>query len=231
MKTALRNILISLVFMMNASLALGDPLPFNVGETITYDIKKLLTVGEATLTFKGEAQINKQDALLIIFTAKALNFFDEEKIYLDPKTFLPIVVERNLNLWGKKEVITEEYDHQKGSIKITKKSGGKTTETVMKRPGPIDNIYGFIYRYRVSGQNKKGERFKIHLPTRDVEFQLVGEEKIKVAKQEFTAYYMESVPKKNMVWFEKASGKIPLKIDGAVNLAAASLVMKEYKKE
>lgn len=232
MKKILRNILISFLFIINCSLALSDQLPFSRGETITYDIKKLrLTVGEASLVFKGEAGVNSPKALLIIFTARALNFFDEEKIYVDAQTFLPIIVERNLNLWGKKEMITEKYDHQNGSIRITKKSGEKTSETVIKRPGPIDNIYGFIYRYRASGQNKKGESFKIHLPTRDVEFRLVGEQKIKAAKQEFTAYYMESVPKKNSVWFEKGTGRIPLKIDGAVNLAAASLVMKEYKKE
>ena len=232
MKAAFQSILISFLFILNGSWALSNQLPFSAGETITYDIKKFrLTVGEASLVFKGETEVKSQKALLIIFTVKALNFFDEEKIYVDPKTFYPRVVERNLDLWGKKEFITEEYDQRKGSIKIKKQSGGKTSEQMIQKAGPIDNIYGFIYRYRVSGQNKKGERFKIRLPTRDVEFQMVREERINAAKQEFTAYYMESVPKKNSVWFEKGIGRIPLKIDGAVNLAAASLVMKKYKRE
>ncbi len=232
MNRIFKSVFISLLFIIHCSLALSDQFPFNPGETITYDIKKFgLTAGEAELIFRGKVQINNQEALLITFTAKALNFFDEEKIYVDAKTFYPVIIERNLNLWGKKEIISEQYDHQRGSIKITKKSGGKISETVIQKQGPIDNIYGFIYRYRKDGQNKKGEKFEMRLPTKDVQFKLVGEVKMNASNKEFEAYSLESTPKNYTVWFGKEQGRIPLKIDGALNLGKTSLVMKKYKKE
>lgn len=202
-----------------------------VGEKINYDIKKLkLTIGQASIEFNGPVKKNNQDTFLISFSAKSLNFFDEEKIYLDSKTFYPLIVERNLDIWGKKEMITENYDLQKGVIKIIKNSAGKITEQTIAKKGPIDNIYGFIYRYRQKGQIKLGDKLKMSLPTKDVEFQVIDKEKMKAADREFEAYYMQSTSRDYQVWFENSPRMIPLKIDGAVKFIKASLIMNEYKK-
>ena len=83
--------------------------PVKVGERICYKIVKLgLKAGEATLTFAGPRFYHRSQTELIIFEAKAFNFFDEERIYVDPKSFKPLYVERNLNIFGNKEKITEE---------------------------------------------------------------------------------------------------------------------------
>ena len=92
-----------------------EAFPFRPGETIQYDIKKLaVKAGEATLTFQGLVSLEGQSAFLITFASKGLKFFDEEKIYLDPPTFLPKRVERDLNIFGKKEEIIEYYNAQEG---------------------------------------------------------------------------------------------------------------------
>jgi hypothetical protein len=201
-----------------------------VGEEIVYDIRKLkLKVGEAKLAYQGEVALEGRKMVLITFKASAVRFLDEEKIYLDPDSLLPLYVERNLNLWGKKEQIKESYDHVKGEIKIIKKASGKTTEQVLKNKGPIENIYGFIYRYRMNGSFRQGDKLDIHLPTKDIQLELVNKTKVKAEQKEFEAYYMESKPKQYRVWFESSDAKIPLRIDGAVGLAQTSMIMREYK--
>src|SRR5690242_69203 len=80
------------------------------GERIEYKIVKVgLKAGDASLTFAGPRIYRGKKIVLIVFQARAFNFFDEERIFVDPKSYLPLFVERNLNIFGKKEKIIEEY--------------------------------------------------------------------------------------------------------------------------
>lgn len=206
-------------------------LPFSKGETITYDIKKLkLKVGEAALVFNGFTEVDNQEVLSITFRATGFKFLDEEEIYLDPKTFFPVLIKRNLNIFGIKEKIIEFYDIQKGRVRIVKTAKGKTTEQVIEDGKQFDNIYGFIYRYRRFGQFKEGEEFHLHLPTRDVQLKLVERKTIEVADQIFDAYYVNSTPKKYKVWFDSSQKRIPLKIDGSLGFGHTSMVMREHRR-
>ena len=204
--------------------------PFSDGEKITYAIKKMgVKTGESSLVFRGLTRINTKNAYLIIFTASSLNFFDEEKIYIDTKTFYPLVVNRDLNIWGKKEKIFEEYFPEKGLVKITKYAGGKKiTEQTIEKKGTLDNIYSFIYRYRNQGQFKVGDTLLMNLPTKDVVLKLKEITKIKAAGQQFDAYYMKSDPAQYEVWFDASDKKIPLKINGAVGFGDTAMVMMAY---
>ena len=210
-----------------ASQLAPEELPFKKGEVISYNIKSLgVSGGKATLTFEGLQDYNGKEVYLIVFTARAMNFFDEEKIYADKETFNPVAVTRDLNIWGKKEKITEEYDQEKGMIKITKNEGAAT---VIGRPPPIDNIYCFIYRYRKSGNFKIGDSFAMTLPTKDVRIKLVKTTKVKAAGQVFDAYYMESDPGKYKVWLDAGPKRIPLRINGAVGINDTAMIMMDYK--
>src|SRR5262245_44522223 len=82
---------------------------FLPGETIQYEIKKVLKLGKATLTFNGPQTVNNQQLVLITFRTEGLNFYDEEKIYMDPTDYYPVVVVRDLDIWGKKEKLREIY--------------------------------------------------------------------------------------------------------------------------
>ena len=206
--------------------------PFSKGETITYDIRKLkLTVGEAVLVFNGPVEVSGKKALLITFTAKGFKFLDEEEIFLDAKTFFPLLIRRNLNIFGNEEKIIEFYDSQRGKVRIVKTAKGKTSTQIIENGKRFDNIYGFIYRYRRFGQFKENEELQLHLPTRDVVFKLVERKKFEAADQEFDAYYMSSTPKKFKVWFDSSQKKIPLMIDGALGFGHTSMVMKSHSSE
>src|SRR3989338_8561132 len=143
------------------------------GETIVYDIEKLkITVGEARLVYNGLVEINNSKALSLTVTATGFKFFDKEQIYLDPETFHPLLIKRNLDIFGKKEDIIEYYDAQKGKVRIVKKAGGKTTQEVIENGGRFDNIYGYIYRQRLLGRFSPNDTYDLHLPTRDVRLKL-----------------------------------------------------------
>lgn len=208
----------------------GEPwAPFVKGERIEYSIRKMgVKAGEATLTFGGATQLDGKPAVLIIFKATAINFWDEEKIYIDPQTFLPIRVERDVNLWGKKEKIIENYLPSANGVKITKKAGNKTVEQVISKPGQLDNIYGFIYRYRRDGQFKIGDTLQMALPTQDVKLSLVEKEQLKAGNAVYDTYFMESNPKKYRVWFDSGERRIPLRIDGAVGFGSTSMIIQLY---
>jgi hypothetical protein len=204
-------------------------LPFPQGEKIIFDIKKLkLTVGEATLVCNGMTQVDGRPALSITFTAQGIQFFDQEEIFLDLDGFFPLMIKRDLDIFGKGEKIVELYDSQKGHVKVVKTVKGETTEQVIKNGRRFDNIYGFIYRYRQLGQINEREEFDLHLPTRDVKFNLVKKKEFSAGGRTFEAYHLRGTPGKINVWFDGGLKKIPLKIDGALGFGNASMVFREY---
>ena len=204
--------------------------PFVPGEKITYGIQKLgVRVGTATLEFKGKANLNDIPVLQIIFTSQAPKFLDEENIYLDEKTFCPLRVKRNLNIFGKKEQISEDYDVQKGSVKITKMAGGKTSTQTLEKPERMDNIYGFLYRYRQRGRFQIGEKLTLNLPTRDAVIILKKKMNLKANGEVHDSFFMQSDPKQYFIWFDNSPQHIPLRIDGALGMGKTSMVMEKYE--
>ena len=208
----------------------GQAPSFSAGETIRFVIKSLgVKAGEATLVFEGLQKLDNKEVYLITFRATSANFLDMENIYVDKDTFYPIAVKRDLNIWGKKEKIDEEYDQVKGIITIKKQVGTKTSEQVIRKKGPIDNIYCFIYRYRRGGDFKIGDAFQIHLPTTDVTIALQKMDKLKMAGKTYETYFMQSQPSKYKVWFDTSDKKIPLRINGAVGINDTAMLMVDYQ--
>ena len=204
--------------------------PFLPGETITYDIKKIgMKVGEAQLTFHGLKRINGHDCNIIVFVSKAVQFYDKETICLEPDTFLPLMVKRDLNIFGKKESILEEYLRKEGKIKITNHAGDRTEENVIRKSGNVENIYGFIYRYRQRGTVQKGELIKMILPTKDVQMEAMEKQDMSIGNKHYNAYFLQSSPRQFNVWFDDSSRKIPLRIDGSSGLGKTSMILKNYK--
>jgi len=201
-----------------------------VGETITYAIKSLkISVGKAILTYHGIEELNGQQVHYIQFVARGMNFLDEEKIYASTENFYPVMIKRDLNIFGKKEKIVEEYDHSQGTVKITKSVNNKETEQTIKKSGRLDNIYCFIYRYRQEGKFQIGDSFLISLPTQDIAINLTKMTKLKAAGEQYESYYMMSTPSKYKVWFDTSAQKIPLKIAGSVGLSNTDMTMTSYK--
>ncbi len=199
-------------------------------ETIHYSITQMgLKAGEADLAWVGPVAYKGKDTLLVTFKADGFNFLDEEKIYLDPVSYKPLFVERNLNVFGKKEKISEEYATAQGEIRVTKTIGAKVTTQVLKKSGAIDNIYAFIYRYRHNGSFQVGDILDVNLPTKDLKIELVKRVALQVGAQEHDSFYMESKPSKYKIWFDSSDKKLPLRISGAMGVANTAMVMTDYK--
>ena len=205
--------------------------PFAAGETIRYTIRKMgLPAGQASLTFEGLSRLaDGRETLLIVFAVQAVNVEDEERIFVDPQSFLPVQVERRLNIWGKREQIVEFYDHAAGQVRIVKNAGGRETEEIIEKTGRLENIYGFIYRYRSRGGFTVGQTMEMSLPTKDLTFRLKEKASLKAAGQVFDAYMLQSEPRQYTVWFSESDSRIPLRIDGAIGFGNMSMVMRDYR--
>jgi len=209
-----------------ASADLGSP-----SETFHYVIKKFgIKAGDARLEYHGPVNRGGVTLVKIVFIAQGFNFFDQETIYADPQTLFPVRVERDLNIFGKKEQIVESYDGQHGEVRIVKyKSGKPVDEMVFHKDRPVDNLYCFLFRYRRSGVFKAGEEFLMNLPTQDVRFKIDGKTAAGFYPEADEAWFMESEPSKYRVWFGTGPDKIPLRIDGAVGLAKTAMILTDYK--
>lgn len=195
------------------------------GEKITYHIKKMgINAGKAVIEYKGLQKYNDQDFILLSVNVKGFNFFDNELIYLDKDLFYPRHVVRDINIFGKKEKINEEYLQEKGIINIEKIVGTEKTTMSIQKKGAVDNIYGFIYKYRIQGKFRLGEELSMNLPTQEVTLTLKSKEKVNYNNTDFDAYYMEGNPKGVKVWFDSLGSHIPLQIDGAMGFGKTSMV-------
>ncbi len=204
-------------------------LPFKQGEKFIYAVKMAgLSVGTSELIFDGIAELDGKEVIVIIFTTKITNFFDEEKIFADKETFLPIRVERNINRFGKKEFIVEEYDQGNNILTITKQTGNKETQQVIEKELPLQNMICFIYNFRRRQNLEIDGIIDVDLPLKKVSFQSAGEKKLKVYAGRFEAFLVQSVPKKYNFWLSADKDRIPLRIDGAVGFAKTRMILKDY---
>ena len=198
-------------------------------ETIYYSIRQMGFDGEASLTMAGPKEYKDHKTVLIIFRAHGVNFSDEEDIYVDPVRYKPLYVERNfsLSVFGQGK-ISEDYISSKNEILITKKDGNRITHQVINKVGHVDNIYGFIYRYRKQGSFKTGDLLNMTLPTRDLKIRLVNRSTVKIGKKSYDAYYMQSQPAKYKIWFDASEHKWPLRIAGTIGIMSSVMTMTGY---
>jgi len=224
------NLFVFFMSLFCASAQAQNDLNDFIGEKITYSIKQMgVKAGEAILSYEGPASKDEKEYVLIVFKADGMNFLDFEKIYADPVTLMPKIVERDLNIFGKKEQITEYYESEAGKVRIVKTVKGETTEQVIEKKGQIDNIYCFIYRYRRDADPKPGESLAINLPTLDLKLKLKQKTKLSVAGKKYDAVLVQSDPAKYKLWFDTGKQKIPLRIDGAVGVGSTTMTMKSYE--
>ena len=219
-----------IIFVLFQTAVFAAESPYSIGETIHYKITQMgIKSGDATLVFEGPQKIEGKDALLVVFTADGFNFYDQEKIYLDLQTFRPIVVIRDLNIFGNKEKITEYYLSVEHKIKVIKDKGGKITEQVLDKDGEVDNIYGFMYRCRLNNLFEVGKMMDVRLPTKDIKIGVVKQTPLSVMGKKMDSFYMESKPAQYKIWFDVGPNKLPLRISGAMGIANTVMVISDYK--
>lgn len=198
-------------------------------ETIHYSIRQMGFDGEATLSLVGPTDYRGHKTVLIVFRATGRNFSDEENIYVDPVTYKPLYVERNfsLSVFGQGKTL-EDYVSSKGEIIITKTDGDRVTRQVINKAGDVDNIYGFIFRYRKEGSFKIGDVLNMTLPTKDLKIRLVSRNIINIGGKNYDAYYMQSQPGRYKIWFDSSERRWPLRITGTIGFISSVMTMTGY---
>jgi len=195
------------------------------GESIIYVIKPL--GGKAEYLDLGLTDLEGRKVKIAVFKTDVLGFKDTEKIYSDPKTLLPIRIERDISWWFGKENITEEYNQRDFKVTITKfKEGKKVSEQILTADGPISNAILVPFYLRKVSDMKVGWSLTFWLPQK-CEARLVSLDEIKAGGREFLTYHFTSIPDKFEIWISKDDVRIPLKIKGKGSFNY-TLLMKEH---
>jgi len=209
------------------SKTIEDDSPFR-GETITYDIKMGgVNLGKAVFQHMASAEINGKLLSKASFETNLARFKDTEIIYSDPKTFLPVKIDRDIVNWFSREKITEDYDQENFKVTITKYNGSKQNKLVIQKDSVIQNAILLPHSVRRVGKLDPGYIFSVNLPNRKLQMKLVSLEDIKTGGGTFKAYHFESLPRQIEIWISADENRIPIKMQG-VGAFGYLLVLKEY---
>ena len=141
-----------------------------------------------------------------------LNLDSKEKVFLDSKTCLPVKVERDIVFFGKKEIIEETYDQEKGQIKI-KRSSSKEPEDELMQDIPIHNILELLYFFPQDVALEAGKWMTFNLPTQKIKIKMVKERVLKVNGVNRDTYFLTGRGAKRFsLWLDKEE-KMPLRLE------------------
>ncbi len=163
---------------------------------------------------------------------KFLDLVSSEKIYLDQETHLPVKVKRQIELFGKKEVIEENYNQEEGEVIIVReKAGEKIKEEVYKQDAPIHNILELLYFFpeKTNLEEKKGEWIKFNLPNQKVQIRFHSKRGITVAGKKKAAYFLEGRGAKRFNLWLSLENKLPLRLD-FISLLGKVIIRREKVK-
>ena len=182
----------------------------NGGERILYDVTP---VGKAEYRDFGLVDLEGAKMNLVTLRTKVLLVDDLEKIYSDPESSLPYKVERNVSgFWGK-EYITEEYNQEKGFVKIRKfKNSRQVSERTIRRGGPMHSAILLPFYLRKRPRLSVGLQLNATVIPNEFKINLVSIDEITVPAGKFQAYHFKSRPDKFEVWINKDDPRVPLKI-------------------
>ena len=92
----------------------------------------------------------------------------------------------------------------------------------------MDNIYGFIFRYRKEGSFKLGDVLNMTLPTKDLKIKLLKRTPLSIAGKSYDSYYMQSQPGRYKIWFDSSANHWPLRITGTIGFVSSVMTMTGY---
>jgi hypothetical protein len=197
-------------------------------EKITYDIKMgRVNLGKAIFRHLASTKINGRMLNKMTFETNLARFKDTEIIYSDPRTLLPVRINRNIINWFNKEKITEDYDQKNFTVTITKYKGTKQDKTIIKKNSAIHNAILLPHYVRRINKLDPGYVFPVNLPSRKLQMKLVSIEDIKTAGGVFKTYHFESLPKQIEIWISADEYRIPIKMQG-IGAFGYLMVLKEY---
>ena len=199
------------------------------GERISYDIRVgNVRFGNAWFLNMGIVSVaGKPLCLMQVQTNIGGRFIDNEKIYSDPQTALPIRVERNIQNWFNKERIIEEYNQQTYTVAITKFERAGKIKSSLKKEAPIHNSILLPYTVRYMPNLTIGKTIIANLPTKRLAITLVAIETLNTPAGIFRAYHFSSNPKQIDIWISADERRLPIKVQDKSTLGY-SMILREY---
>ena len=183
------------------------------GEKIVYNVSP---AGRSEYEDMGLVDYRGKTYWLVTFRTKLAGFNDLEKIYADPETGLPLIVERDIRWPLAKERLVEEYDPNKNSLVIKKYMNDKVAdEYEYKSDSPYHNAVLLPFYLRRIDDLDVGWSMVVRLQE-VFTVTLVGIEDVKVNDDMITAYHFTSKPDKFEIWVSKDKDRLPVLIKGTV---------------
>lgn len=210
---------------------------FKDNQKINYDVYyNFGYCGYVQWKYLGKKKIgpNIADVLSVDSETNIFNIFDlvsDEKVFLDSKTHLPLKVERDIILSGKKELIEETYDQNTGRVTIKRKSG-RTTEKVYQRTPPVSNILALLYFFPANIELENDKWMEFTLPNQKIRIKYIEERTLKTEDAEEETYFLLGRGAKRFsLWLDKKT-RLPLRIEFILPIGKVSIVkVKQLRKD
>lgn len=188
-------------------------------------------IGRAEYCDEGLVELNNKRVRLVTFRTRLIGFDDLEKIYSDPRTLLPLKVERFVSILFGKEYLIEEYTPEKNLLVITKFIGNKKVkEYVFKSDRPIRNAITLPFYLRSIPDFEIGWTFVAYFPNQFT-VTLTSIDDVKVPAGKFKAYHFTSSPEKFEIWISKDKYRLPIKIKGLCGYSYTMVMIEHFLKE
>lgn len=199
------------------------------GEEIEYSINMgNFTLGTAIFKCLPNIQENGRVLAVMTLNTRLKTFRDEETIFTDALTLMPVRVYRDIKNLLKHDKINEQYDSENFTITVIKNAGQKEeNRTVFKRDSPIHNPILLPHYVRRMSELKIGQIINANLAKRSYEIKLVGMQTIKTKAGIFKTFHFESNPKQIEIWLSDDKDRIPVKIQG-LGMFSYALEMNKY---
>ncbi len=211
-----------------AATAKGETPDPHIGETIVYDVSLgMLHLGSSSFTYRSLTTLDNAPAVLMVLHTKVTRFEDTETIYGDPRTFLPLRIERDITTLLSREHIVEAYDQKRHSVVITKTKGKNQSRLVFNKPAVIQNPVLLPHSIRRAASLNIGDTFEVTLPLKTLTLTLTGTEEINTPAGNFNCYRFESNPRQVLIWISADDRRIPVKLQGT-GLAGYDMTIREY---
>jgi hypothetical protein len=224
------NIRLGIIFFLIIYFCtVGNALTAMAGERILYRINPF---GKSEFVDEGIVSVDGRDLRVCRFRTRIIGFDDNEKIYSDPLSGLPVRVERNIRWPFSSEYIVEEYDQQNFTMVMRKYKGTKMVEEhKLTQSGPIYSAILFPFSLRnVPGEPELGWRIKTAFPN-EYEIKLISIDHVKVNAGEFEAFHFISEPHTFDIWISKDQYRIPVQIQGRGTFGRYTMKLHAYYPE
>ena len=191
---------------------------FRAGESIRFGAySNGIKVGSGSLVYRGQEVLSSEQAQHVEFQVSSFTVNDSESVYGSVDFSSPILVKRNVSLFGRNEVISENYAADRKSVKISKvvNNAPAVTQELASRD-EINNVLLFIYKLRNDPELKVGKSYRIALPTQSFELIVRAQRNLRVPLGVFKTFYIESDPPKYKIWLKTDKDRAPIRIQGFI---------------